>query len=76
MLPHRECVDCLIEVIQCCDGLDDMVIILLHRELDFGSTVGMSKAQLCSFDVCSLVRSVGTFSILDTYPHPVEPLGA
>ena len=34
---HGECIDGFVEVIQNCDGLYDVVVILLHRKLDLCS---------------------------------------
>ena len=52
--PHGEGVDGLVEVVDGRNGLNDVVVVLLHAELDLGTTVRMSKTQLSTGDIAGL----------------------
>ena len=45
---HRECVDSLVKLIKDSNGLDDVVVITLHGELDLGTRIGVTKTKLGS----------------------------
>lgn len=45
---HRESVDGLVELVQNGNSLDDVVVVTLHRELDLGTRVSVTKTQLGS----------------------------
>lgn len=51
---HGESVDILVEGIDQGNGLDNLVVVLLDRELDLSSRVGVAQTQLCSLRVALL----------------------
>ena len=54
---HGEGVDGLVESIEGSNGLDDVVVVLLHRELYLGTGVCVSKTELGALDI-SIVKSL------------------
>lgn len=53
---HRESVDVLVHEIQQRNRLDDVVIVLLHREFDFCAGVCVPQTELCSAHIAGLER--------------------
>ena len=45
---HRESVDCLVQLIENSNSLDDMVVVTLHRELNFRARISVTKTKLGS----------------------------
>ena len=45
---HRECVDSLVKLVKDSNGLDDVVVVTLHGELDLGTRIGVTKTKLGS----------------------------
>ena len=57
---HRECVDSLVKLVKDSNGLDDVVVVTLHGELDLGTRIGVTKTKLGSGHV-SLTKLLQLF---------------
>ncbi len=44
----------LVELVQCCDGLNNVVVITVDRELNLAATVRVAKTKLRLVDIALL----------------------
>lgn len=48
---HRKGVDGLVQLVQNSNGLDNVVVVTLNRELDLGTGVSVTKTQLSGIQI-------------------------